>query len=108
VEFLHSLDLFVYDLGPRFASRGPRGGGSDADGRRAAGERRSAASLARTGSARRRGFLCTTPEEWHECAQRLRQDDLLRRKMSRAARSLRRTNCAARESFRSVQEALAA
>src|ERR1043166_1241811 len=80
VEFLHSLDLFVYDLGPRF---------SESWGRAVVEAMLTGAVPLVTGAPRHHlrelvpygvgGFLCTTPEEWRECAQRLREDESLRR-----------------------------
>ncbi len=87
VAFLHSLDLFVYSLGPTFRESWgrstveamltgavplvPRGGGHHLE------------NLVPHGKA---GFLCAGPEEYREHVARLRADALLRKKLSRAAR----------------------
>jgi glycosyltransferase involved in cell wall biosynthesis len=87
VAFLHSLDLFVYSLGPTFRESWgravvdamltgavplvPRGGGHHLE------------NLVPHGVA---GFLCAGPEEYREHVARLRADAAWRKKLSRAAR----------------------
>ncbi len=87
VEFLHSLDLFVYSLGPTFRESWgrstveamltgcvplvPRGGGHHLE------------NLVPHGHA---GFLCATNDEYREQVARLHRDVVLRKKISRAAR----------------------
>ena len=87
VQFLHSLDLFVYSLGPNFRESWgrstveamltgcvplvPKGGGHHLE------------NLVPHG---RVGFLCASNEEYREHVQRLRKDAALRQKLSRAAR----------------------
>ena len=87
VEFLHSLDLFVYSLGPTFRESWgrstveamltgcvplvPKGGGHHLE------------NLVPHG---RVGFLCASNEEYREHVQRLRKDVALRQKLSHAAR----------------------
>jgi glycosyltransferase involved in cell wall biosynthesis len=109
VEFLHSLDLFVYDLGPRF---------SESWGRAVVEAMLTGCVPLVSGEPRHHlgelvphgvgGFLCTTPEDWRESAQRLRKDELLRRKMSRAAREFSENElCGVRSHFQNWQKALA-
>ena len=87
VEFLHSLDLFVYSLGPNFRESWgrstveamltgcvplvPKGGGHHLE------------NLVPHGQA---GFLCATNDDYREHAARLRRDVALRQRISRAAR----------------------
>jgi hypothetical protein len=87
VAFLHSLDLFVYSLGPTFRESWgrstveamltgavplvPKGGGHHLE------------NLVPHGVA---GFLCAGPEEYREHVARLRADVGLRKKLSHAAR----------------------
>ena len=86
-DFLHSLDLFVYSLGPAFRESWgrstveamltgcvplvPKGGGHHLE------------NLVPHGKA---GFLCSSNDEFREQVQRLRRDVALRKKLSRAAR----------------------
>jgi glycosyltransferase involved in cell wall biosynthesis len=110
VEFLHSLDLFVYDLGPRF---------SESWGRAVVEAMLTGCVPLVSGDSRHHlralvphgvgGFLCSTPEEWQECAQRLRRDESLRRKMSRAARQfVEEQLCGARQHLATWEHALMA
>ena len=87
VQFLHSLDLFVYSLGPNFRESWgrstveamltgcvplvPRGGGHH---------------LENLVPHERAGFLCATNDEYREHVARLRRDVTLRKKLARAAR----------------------
>ncbi len=87
VDFLHSLDLFVYSLGPTFRESWgrstveamltgcvplvPKGGGHHLE------------NLVPHGKA---GFLCTTNADYREHVARLRKDVALRKKLSRMAR----------------------
>ena len=87
VKFLHSLDLFVYSLGPNFRESWgrstveamltgavplvPKGGGHHLE------------HLVPHGVA---GFLCANDDEFRAHVARLRKDVTLRKKLSRAAR----------------------
>ena len=87
LEFLHSLDLFVYSLGPNFRESWgrstveamltgcvplvPKGGGHHLE------------NLIPHGKA---GFLCASDDEFREYVARLRKDIALRKKLSSAAR----------------------
>ena len=87
VEFLHSLDLFVYSRGPNFRESWgrstleamvtgcvplvPKGGGHHLE------------NLVPHGKA---GFLSASDDEFRERVARLRSDVTLRKKLSRAAR----------------------
>lgn len=87
VQFLHSLDLFVYSLGPNFRESWgrstveamltgavplvPKGGGHHLE------------NMVPHGKA---GFVCANNEDYREHVQRLRKDVMLRKKFSRAAR----------------------
>ena len=87
VKFLHSLDLFVYSLGPNFRESWgrstveamltgcvplvPKGGGHHLE------------NLVPHAEA---GFLCAGPEDYREHVARLRADVGLRKKLSHAAR----------------------
>ena len=87
VKFLHSLDLFVYSLGPNFRESWgrstveamltgcvplvPKGGGHHLE------------NLVPHGQA---GFLCASDDEFRAHVARLRKDVTLRKKLSHAAR----------------------
>lgn len=109
VEFLHSLDLFVYSLGPNFRESWgrstveamltgavplvPRGGGHHLE------------NLVPHAEA---GFLCAGLEDYREHVARLRKDVALRKKLSRAARRhAEHELCNCTEHLRVWQEALA-
>ena len=109
VEFLQALDLFVYDLGPSF---------SESWGRAVVEAMLTGAVPLVSGEPRHHlrelvphgeaGFLCRTPEEWREHAQRLQRDGELRRRMARAARRFAESElCGARPHLQSWQAALA-
>jgi glycosyltransferase involved in cell wall biosynthesis len=85
-DFLHSLDLFVYDLSPRF---------SESWGRAVVEAMLTGCVPLVPGDARHHlrelvphgecGYVCESREDWREFAQRLQRDDSVRRRMSRAA-----------------------
>ena len=87
VEFLHSLDLFVYDL---------REDCSESWGRAVVEVMLTGAVPLVPSHPRHHlkhlipqgvgGFLCSTNTEWREHAQRLQRDEALRKRMSQAAR----------------------
>ena len=87
VDFLQSLDLFVYDL---------REDCSESWGRAVVEAMLTGAVPLVPGHPRHHlrnivphgvgGFLCSTNDEWREHAQRLQADDALRKKMAKAAR----------------------
>ena len=87
VEFLHSLDLFVYDL---------REDCSESWGRAVVEAMLTGAIPLVPAHPRHHlrhivpqgvgGFLCSSPAEWREQAQRLQRDAAWRREMARAAR----------------------
>ena len=87
LEFLHALDLFVYDLREDF---------TESWGRAVVEAMLTGAVPLVTGHPRHHlkhlvphgvgGFLCSTKTEWREHAQRLQKDIALRKKMAQAAR----------------------
>ena len=87
LDFLHALDLLVYDLREDF---------TESWGRAVVEAMLTGAVPLVTGHPRHHlkhlvphglgGFLCSTKAEWREHAQRLQQDAALRKKMSKAAR----------------------
>ena len=87
LDFLHALDLFVYDLREDF---------TESWGRAVVEAMLTGAVPLVTAHPRHHlkhlvpqgvgGFLCSTKAEWREHAQRLQADDSLRKKMAKAAR----------------------
>jgi glycosyltransferase involved in cell wall biosynthesis len=87
LDFLQALDLFVYDVRDDF---------TESWGRAVVEAMLTGAVPLVTGHPRHHlkhlvpqglgGFLCSTPEDWREHAQRLQQDGALRKKISKAGR----------------------